>query len=85
MKFICVRQSLEEEKGFWNVHWEIRPHISTPKSNIQAVDKHLIKKELLICAAVKKVNKKYVCYVKYYESEYKMRKINDIKIRNKNK
>ena len=72
MKFIGVRQNLEEEKGFWNVHWDIRPHIGTTKSNIQAVDKHLIKKkEFLISAAVKEVNNKYVCYVKYYESEEK--------------
>ena len=42
-----VRQSLEEEKGFWNGHWDICPHIGTTTSNIQAVDKHLIRKELL--------------------------------------
>ena len=36
MKFIGVRQSLEEEEGFWNVHWDIRRHIDTTKSNILA-------------------------------------------------
>ena len=27
MQFIGVMQSLEEEKGFWNVLWDICPHI----------------------------------------------------------
>ena len=69
MKFIGVRQSLEEEKGFWNVHWDNCPHIGTTKSNIQAVDKHLIRMGLLICAALKEVNNKYVGYVQYFKSE----------------
>ena len=69
MKFLGVRQSLEEEKGFWNVHWDIRPHIGTTKSNIQAVDTHLNRMGLLICAAVKEVNNKYLSYVESYESE----------------
>ena len=50
-----VRQSLEEEKGFWNLHWDIRPHIGTTKSNIKGVDKHFKRMGLLICGAVKKV------------------------------
>ena len=64
-----VRQSLEEEKGFWNLHWDIRPHIGTTKSNIKGVDKHFNRMGLLICAAVKKVYNKYLSYVKFYESE----------------
>ena len=45
------------------MHWDIRPHIGTTKSNIQAVDKHLNRMGLLICAAVKEVNNKYLSYV----------------------
>ena len=71
MKFIGVRQSLEEENGFWNVHWDICPHICTTKSNIQALDRHLVRTELLICAAVQEVNNKHVCNVECYESENK--------------
>ena len=69
MKFIGVRQSLEEENGFWNVHWDIRPHIGTTNSNIQAVDKHFNTMGLLICAAVKEVNNRYLSYITFYESE----------------
>ena len=47
-------QSLEEEKGFWNVHWDIRPHIGTTKSKIQAFEKHFNTMGFLICAAIKK-------------------------------
>ena len=54
MKFLGVRQSLVEEKVFfWNVHWDIRPHKSTNKSNIQAVDKDYNIMGLVMCAAVK--------------------------------
>ena len=48
-----VRQSLQEEKGFWNVHWDLCPHIGTTKPNIQAVDKHFNMIGLVICAAIK--------------------------------
>ena len=37
--------------------------------NIQAVDKHLIIIGMVVCAAVKEVNNKYVSYVEYYKSE----------------
>ena len=47
IEIIGVRQSIEEEKGFWRVHWDIYPHIGTTKSNIQAVGKHLIRKGIL--------------------------------------
>ena len=51
------------------MHWDIRPHIGTTESNIQAVDKHMNRMGLLICAAVKEVNNKYLSYVESYESE----------------
>ena len=76
MKIIGVRQSLEEEKGFGMCTGTF---VHTTKSNIQAVDKHLIRKELLICAAVQEVSNKYAWYVNYYESNLKEEKINDNK------
>ena len=48
MQFIGVMQSLEEEHGFWNVHWDIRTHIGTTKSNIQAFEKHVDTMGMLI-------------------------------------
>ena len=53
------------------MHWDIRPHIGTTKSNIQTVEKHLNIMGLVICAALKEVNNKYLGYVKIYESERK--------------
>ena len=56
------------------MYWDIRPHKSTNKSNIQVVDKHFNRMGLVMCAAVREVNNKCLSYIKFHESEIKKEK-----------